>query len=62
MVNLAPAHLSQTHPFEYKVRHFVEVACGVRYNEVPPEHGVRVQEIIDAIYASAEAGREVEIP
>jgi predicted dehydrogenase len=62
MVNLAPAHLSQTHPFEYKMRHFVEVARGVRYNEVPPEHGVRVQEIIDAIYASAEAGREVEIP
>jgi predicted dehydrogenase len=61
MVNLTPAHLTGTHPFEYKMRHFIEVARGVRYNEVPPEHGLMVQEMIDAIYESAEAGREVQI-
>ena len=61
MVNVTPAHLPETHPFEYKMRHFVEVARGVRYNEVPPEHGLMVQQMLDAVYASAAAGREVRI-
>ena len=61
MMTMTPAHLSETHPFEYKMRHFVEVARGVRYNEVPPEHGLMVQKMLDAIYESAGKGREVEV-
>ena len=61
MMTMSPAHVGETHPFEYKMRHFVEVARGVRYNEVPPEHGLMVQQIMDAVYESAEKGREVEI-
>jgi hypothetical protein len=33
----------------------------VRYNEVPPEHGLMVQQIVDAVYESAGKGREVDI-
>ena len=61
MMNLTPARVGQMHPFEYKMRHFVDVARGVRYNEVPPEHGLMVQQMIDAVYESAEKGREVSI-
>ena len=61
MMTMTPAHVSERHPFEYKMRHFVEVARGVRYNEVPPEHGLMVQKVIDAVYESAEKGREVPI-
>ena len=49
MMTQTPAHLSEMHPFEYKMRHFVEVARGVRYNEVPPEHGLMVQQMLDAV-------------
>ena len=61
MMNMTPARVGQMHPFEYKMRHFVDVARGVRHNEVPPEHGLMVQQMIDAVYASAEKGREVTI-
>jgi len=61
MMTSTPAHLSETQPFEYKMRHFVEVARGVRYNEVPPEHGLMVQQMLDAIYESAAKGREVTV-
>ncbi len=54
MMTMTPAHLPEQHPFEYKMRHFVDVARGARYNEVPPEHGLMVQQMIDAVYASAE--------
>jgi predicted dehydrogenase len=43
------------------MRHFVDVARGVRPSEVPPEHGLMVQQMLDAVYESAEKGREVEI-
>ena len=61
MMTQTAAHVGETHPFEYKMRHFVEVARGVRYNEVPPEHGLMVQQMLDAVYESAEKGREVTI-
>jgi predicted dehydrogenase len=61
MMTLSPAHVGETHPFEYKMRHFVDVARGVRHNEVPPEHGLMVQQMLDAVYESAEKGREVSV-
>jgi predicted dehydrogenase len=61
MMTMTPARVGQMHPFEYKMRHFVEAARGVRYNEVPPEHGLMVQQMLDAVYESAEQGREMEI-
>jgi predicted dehydrogenase len=61
MMNMTPARVGSMHPFEYKMRHFVDVARGVRFNEVPPEHGLMVQQMLDAVYESAAQGREVEI-
>jgi predicted dehydrogenase len=61
MMNMTPARVGSMHPFEYKMRHFVDVARGVRYNEVPAEHGLMVQQMIDAVYESAGKGREVTI-
>lgn len=59
MMTMSPAHLPDVHPFEAKMRHFAEVARGRRFNEAPPEHGLMVQQMLDALYASAEGGREV---
>ena len=61
MMNMMPARVGRTHPFEFKMRHFVEVARGVRYNEVPAEHGLMVQQMLDPVYESAEQAREVII-
>jgi predicted dehydrogenase len=61
MMTMTPAHVGGPHPFEYKMRHFVEVCHHLRHNEAPPEHGVMVQKMLDAVYESAEKGREVAI-
>lgn len=61
MVNTQVIYLPQWDYFEYKMRHFVEVCRDGRPNEVPPEHGVMVQHMIDALYASADRGRECAI-
>jgi predicted dehydrogenase len=61
MMNMTPARVGKMHPFEYKMRHFVDVARGVRTSEVPPEHGLVVQQMLDAVYESAGKGREVTI-
>jgi predicted dehydrogenase len=61
MVNTKAAYVGDWPYFEYKVRHFVEVCRDGRPNEVPGEHGLMVQKMLDALYASAEQGREVAI-
>ena len=61
MVNSTASYIGEWPYFEYKVRHFVEVCRDGRPNEVPGEHGLMVQKILDALYASAEQGREVGI-
>jgi predicted dehydrogenase len=47
MMTMTPAKVGKMHPFEYKMRHFVEVARGVRASEVPPEHGLMVQQMLN---------------
>ena len=47
--------------FAAKMRHFVEVCRGQRSNLCPGEDGLAVQQILDGIYRSAAAGREVPI-
>jgi predicted dehydrogenase len=61
MVNVKPQHIGKWDNFEYKMRHFVEVCRDGRANECPMEHGLMVQKMLDAVYASAEKGREVAI-
>ena len=61
MMSMTPNFVPKLDVFEYKMKHFVEVCRDGRPNESTGEHGLMVQKMLDAIYASAEAGREVEI-
>ncbi len=61
MVNGEIPYIGKWDMWEYKLRHFVEVARDGRENEAPAQDGVMVQKMLDGIYASAEAGKEVVI-
>ncbi len=61
MMNVRPGYVPQRDPFEYKMRHFVDVCQGTRENEAPGEHGLLVQQMLDGVYQSSETGREVTI-
>ena len=61
MINASPAYIEKWDMWEYKLKHFVEVARDGRENEAPAEHGVMVQSMLDGIYAAAAAGKEVVI-
>jgi predicted dehydrogenase len=60
-MNMSPGWLGKWDVFEYKMKHFVDVCRENRENESPGEHGLLVQKMLDAIYLSAERGREVPI-
>lgn len=64
MVNITPDYLPtdgyQNH-FAVKMRSFVDTALYNKPTEAPAEDGLRVQQILDGIYRSAEAGHEVKI-
>lgn len=61
MMNAKPSYLGNWDMWDYKMRHAVEVFRDGRKNECPAEHGVAVQKMLDGIYASAAAGKEVTI-
>jgi predicted dehydrogenase len=61
MMNMTPAFLPQIDIWEYKMKHFVEVCRDGRANESSGEHGLMVQKMLDAVYASAATGREIAI-
>jgi predicted dehydrogenase len=61
MINATPPYIGKWDMWEYKINHFVEVARDGRKNEAPAEHGLMVQKMLDGVYASAAAGREVTI-
>jgi len=47
--------------YAHKLRHFIDVCRGLSPNQCPPEHGILVQAMIDALYRSAAAGREMRL-
>ncbi len=62
MLNCTPAYVPKVDVFAHKMRHFVDVCLHGKPCESPAEHGLMVQKMIDAIYASADkGGREVRI-
>jgi predicted dehydrogenase len=61
MLNCTPAYVPKIEIFPYKMRHFVDVCLHDRTCEAPAEHGLMVQKMLDGIYASAEAGKEIKI-
>lgn len=60
-VTTQPAFIGSWDAFDYKMRHFVEVCRDARPNEATAEHAFEVQEMLDALYESAEKRREVLI-
>jgi predicted dehydrogenase len=64
MMNMAPAYLPKgdfQSLQDAKMMHFVSVCRGERQNEASGEDGFVVQKMIDGIYASSEARKEVAI-
>jgi predicted dehydrogenase len=65
MVNEQPGWISPKNDFytlfEYKLRNFAEACLYDKPLRAPGEAGLAVQKILDGVYRSAEAGREVSI-
>lgn len=61
MMNMTPGYVGNWDNFQVKLQHFVDVCQGKRANDSSGEHGLMVQKMLDAIYASSEQGREVRI-
>ena len=61
MLNCTPGFIPKVEIFPHKMRHFVDVCLHDRKCEAPAEHGLMVQKMLDGIYESAEAGKEVKI-
>lgn len=61
MVDKSPAFMPSYDWFESKMRAFVDTALHGKPSEAPGEAGLVIQKMIDAIYLSAETGREVPI-
>ncbi|MEK7414213.1 MAG: Gfo/Idh/MocA family oxidoreductase [Planctomycetota bacterium] len=68
MWNMTPAHLNKagpegdwTHVQNLKMKNFIECIRDKKPDIADGEHGVMVQQILDGIYASAKAGKEVKI-
>lgn len=59
MVDVRPHHIATEDMFTAKMRHFVACARDGAQNFSTAEDGLAVQRIIDGLYASAEAKREV---
>lgn len=65
MVNTEPHWLPRSpagDEFRLKMRNFVDHVLYDSESLAPAEHGLMVQKMLDAIYESANSGREVEIP
>jgi predicted dehydrogenase len=65
MVNQTPGWLSPKSDFptlfQYKLRNFVDACLNGTDLRAPGEAGLAVQKILDGVYRSAEAGKEVKI-
>jgi len=64
MVNMTPGWLpggGWDVIWEHKIKHFVEVVRDGKPNRAPGEHGLMVQKMLDGVYASALAQKEVRV-
>lgn len=61
MVDIAPSGLPQVEPHTEEIAHFIDCVRGEAECLVVPEQVLDVQAVIDAIYESAEEGREIRL-
>lgn len=61
MINAEPQFVPKDDMWDTKMRNFVDVCLHGKQDQSPAEHGLMIQKMIDAIYESAQTGREVMI-
>ena len=61
MLNSTPHYIPKEEPFFLKMHNFVDAVLYDKPTMAPAEHGLMVQKMLDGIYASAAAGKEVKI-
>ncbi len=61
MLDAKPGFLPPNQCFRIKMRNWVEVCLGRMEDPSPATHGLMIQKMLDALYLSAEKGREVAI-
>ncbi len=61
MVDIAPAYVPKYQAMDKKMTDWIASIRGERQTECPAEAGLMIQKILDALYRSAEEGREVPI-
>ena len=61
MMNMKPGYEEKPDYFFLKMKHFVEVCRDGRKNESSGEESLAVQKMLDGVYASAAAGKEVSV-
>ena len=61
MLTSAPEFLGKDEMWKAKMAHFVRTCRTGRGNQAPGEDGLAVQQILDGLYASADAGGEVAV-
>jgi len=61
MFTMTPNYIGNEDFFEYKMSHFVECVRDNKNSDAPGEDGLTIQKMIDAIYRSADIGKEVRI-
>jgi predicted dehydrogenase len=61
MTNETPTHVGFQDGFDFKMKHWLEVIQDGAKSDAPGEDGLMVQQMLDGLYASADAGREMAI-
>ncbi len=61
MVNVEPAYMGKWKSMTKKIQDWIAFIRGERETQCPAEAGLMIQKILDALYRSAEEGREVPI-
>ncbi|RKY03285.1 gfo/Idh/MocA family oxidoreductase [Candidatus Poribacteria bacterium] len=61
LVNITPAHVPSLNSHEEEIRRFIQAIREGKPSPIPPEESLTVQKILDAVYKSAETGRQVRI-
>jgi len=61
MINIEPSYVGRWEAMDRKIDDWIARVRGEKETQCPAEAGLMVQKMLDALYASAEAGKEVPI-
>ncbi|MDP7975514.1 MAG: hypothetical protein RAK24_05110, partial [TACK group archaeon] len=61
MVNITPTYPQAVDEFEMKIKEFIKACKGEAPDPIDPYDMVKLQFLVDAVYRSASAGKEVSV-